>query len=88
MCGLFPFLYSLSFHWHPLCTVEWASIEAACLLLQDGDSALISAAYIGKTEVVGELVKRGADLTLQNKVCIISHVSLVAEDGMIGHALI
>ena len=41
-----------------------------CLSSQDGDSALILAAWMGKTEVVGELEKGGADLNLQNKVCL------------------
>ena len=30
----------------------------------------MSAAFMCKTEVVGELVERGADLNLQNKVCL------------------
>ena len=36
---------------------------------QDGYSALMKAAYMGRTEVVVELVKAGADLNLQNNVC-------------------
>ena len=39
------------------------------LISQDGDSALIKAAFWGKTDVVVELVKRGANLDLQNMVC-------------------
>ena len=39
-----------------------------CLSSQDGDSALMEAAYRGKTEVVVELIKAGANLNLQNKV--------------------
>lgn len=35
---------------------------------QDGNSALMAAAYSGKTDVVMELVKAGANLDLQNKV--------------------
>ena len=34
-----------------------------------GDSALMVAARRGETRVVKELVERGADLNLQNKVC-------------------
>ena len=36
---------------------------------QDGDTALIRAAWLGSTDVVMELVKGGANLDLQNKVC-------------------
>ena len=39
------------------------------LISQYGDSALILAAYYGETDVVVELVKAGANLDLQNKVC-------------------
>ena len=39
------------------------------VITQDGESALIKAAYWGKTEVVVELVKAGALLNLQNTVC-------------------
>ena len=39
------------------------------VITQDGDSALMIAAYYGRTEVVVELVKAGADLNFQNKVC-------------------
>ena len=37
--------------------------------IQVGDSALMWAAREGETGVVKELVERGADLNLQNKVC-------------------
>ena len=40
------------------------------VITQDGDSALMEAAYRGRAEVVVELVKAGADLNLQNKVCL------------------
>ena len=40
------------------------------VITQDGESALMRAAYWGQTEVVVELVKAGADLNLQNKVCL------------------
>ena len=45
--------------------------ETCCssLISQDGESALIVAAYYGETDVVVELVKRGANLDLQKKVC-------------------
>ena len=36
---------------------------------QDGNSALIEAARSGETEVLVELVKAGANLNLQNRVC-------------------
>ena len=39
------------------------------VVTQRGDSALIEAAFYGRTEVVVELVKAGANLDLQNKVC-------------------
>ena len=39
------------------------------MYIQWGDSALMWAVRKGETEVVKELVKRGADLNLQNKVC-------------------
>ena len=39
------------------------------VITQDGDSALMIAAYRGYTETVAELVKAGTDLNLQNKVC-------------------
>ena len=42
-----------------------------CLLIiiQEGASALMLAAGLGKTEVVVELVKAGADMEMQNEVC-------------------
>ena len=43
-----------------------------CVILvitQNGNSALMEAAYYGRTEVVVELVKAGALLDLQNIVC-------------------
>ena len=39
------------------------------MYIQWGDSALMEAAWRGKTGVVKELVEGGADLNLQNKVC-------------------
>ena len=39
------------------------------MYIQRGESALMEAARRGKTGVVKELMKRGADLNLQNKVC-------------------
>ena len=39
------------------------------VITQDGYSALIWAAYYGRTAVVVELVKAGALLDLQNTVC-------------------
>ena len=42
------------------------------VILQDGDSALMLAAEEGKTEAVMELVKAGANVDMQNEVCITS----------------
>ena len=39
------------------------------VITQYGDSALVCAADCGKTEVVVELVKAGANLNLQDTVC-------------------
>ena len=36
---------------------------------QDGETALIQAAWRGSTDVVVELVRGGANLDLQNMVC-------------------
>ena len=36
---------------------------------QNGETALIRAAWLDNTDVVVELVKGGANLELQNKVC-------------------
>ena len=39
------------------------------VITQSGDSALLWAAYKGRTEVIQELVKAGANLDLQDEVC-------------------
>ena len=39
------------------------------MYIQEGESAVMVAARMGKTRVVKELVEGGADLNLQNKVC-------------------
>ena len=39
------------------------------VITQDGSSALLWAPYKGHTEVIQQLVKAGANLDLQNKVC-------------------
>ena len=39
------------------------------LTAQYGETALIRAASLGRTDVVVELVRGGANLDLQNKVC-------------------
>ena len=39
------------------------------MYIQDGDSALMVATRRGMTGVIKKLVKGGADLNLQNKVC-------------------
>ena len=46
-----------------VCTHTW-SVTA-----QDGETALILAARHGNTDVVVELVRGGANLDLQDKVC-------------------
>ena len=40
-----------------------------CVITQVGVSALMMAAMKGKTEVVVELVKAGANVDMKNKVC-------------------
>ena len=45
------------------------------VITQGGWSALMRVAYYGHTETVAELVKAGADMNLQNLVCLnIVHV--------------
>ena len=39
------------------------------VITQSGDSALMTAARNGKTEAVVELVKAGANVDMQDKVC-------------------
>ena len=39
------------------------------MYIQEGESALMVAAWRGETGVVKELVEGGADLNRQNKVC-------------------
>ena len=39
------------------------------VITQDGASALVAAAQEGKTEAVVELVKAGANVDMQTKVC-------------------
>ena len=50
------------------------------LISQDGNSALMEAAYWGKTDIVVELVKAGANLDLQNKVCLVMNTG--TQDGL------
>ena len=54
-------------------------IRPTACITQDGTSPLQEAAWMGKTDVVVELVKSGANLNLQNKVChyIQLHVPLL-----------
>ena len=47
---------------------------------QNGNSALIEAAKAGKTDIVVELVKAGANLDLQNKVCPVMNTG--TQDGL------
>ena len=51
-------------------TVVPSSIKYTCLKSQGGDTALMEAAWMGRTEIVAQLVKCGADFNLQNKVCL------------------
>ena len=47
------------------------------VMIQDGKTALMIAAEFGKTEVVVELVKAGADLNLQDRVSLyLSYIPL------------
>ena len=55
-----------------------------CLSSQYGDSALMTAAYWGKTEVVVKLMKAGAHLNLQNKV---QRLSILCMDGPLRQAM-
>ena len=50
------------------CYIIYLSFYNVCCHTQEGNSALMAAAYSGKTDVVMELVKAGANLDLQNKV--------------------
>ena len=43
------------------------------VITQDGDSALLKAAYYRRTEIVKELIKAKANLDLQNKVILYDH---------------
>ena len=49
------------------------------VITQYGDSALMTAAYCGRTEVVMKLVKAGALLDLQNIVCPYQIIHYVQE---------
>ena len=50
-------------------SVSQSSIVVNMMYLQEGYSALIEAVRWGETRVVKELMKRGAALNLQSKVC-------------------
>ena len=60
---------------HALCVNVGRIVWMMCVILhmsvitQDGETALMRAAYWGNTEVVVELLKAGALLDLQNTVC-------------------
>ena len=47
------------------------------VITQEGYTALMGAAEGDNTEAVVELIKSGADLNLQNKVCHILHTTCV-----------
>ena len=55
-----------------------------CLSSQYGDSALMRAAYFGKTEVVVKLIKAGASMNLQNKV---QRLSILCMEGPLRHTM-
>ena len=59
-------------------------IYYTCLSSQDGDSALMSAAKRGETEVVMKLIEAGANLNLQNKV---QSLSILCMDGPLRQAM-
>ena len=54
----------------PFCEVISVSLHMS-VITQDGYSALMMAASEGMTEVVSLLLKAGANIDLQNKVCIV-----------------
>ena len=43
------------------------------VITQEGVSALMLAAAFGKTEVVVELMRAGANVNMQNEVCVCQH---------------
>ena len=43
------------------------------VITQEGVSALMLAAAFGKSEVVVELVRAGANVDMQNEVCVCQH---------------
>ena len=45
------------------------NMQYMSVITQNGSSALTLAARMGKTDIVVELVKNGANLNLQNEVC-------------------
>ena len=53
------------------------------VITQGGDSALMTAAYNGRTEVVAELVKAGALLDLQNTVCPYTQLYMMYRNSLV-----
>ena len=53
------------------------------VITQYGFTALMYAANMDRTEAVVELVKGGADLNLQNKVCHMLHTTCVLICGVV-----
>ena len=57
-----------------LLALQWRSLSSihTCTILppQDGSTALMLAALMGRSETVHVLVQLGADLNVQNKVCM------------------
>ena len=61
---------------------EYQCIYYTCLSSQTGDSALMRAAWGGKTEVVVELIKAGVNLNLQDKVQWLSMFTICIQHMM------
>ena len=62
------------------CIEHVTIFHLSSLISQYGNSALMRAAYYGKTDVVVELVKVGANLDLQNEVCPVMNTG--TQDGL------
>ena len=72
-------MMSLSVYSEYLCVSYYT-----CLSSQDGDSALMLAASVGKTEVVMKLIEAEANLNLQDKV---QRLSILCMDGPLRQAV-
>ena len=63
----------------PFCEVISVSLHMS-VITQYGDSALMVAAWWGRTEVVSLLLEAGANIDLQNEVHVGVHVQVVWEE--------